>query len=265
MSGPAQSAPPSTGQPRRGASRGWLRRIVLAGSILLVLAVGAGTALYALTPPVSNALARVRALAREHGAAPADGLVPRSFAEAIVASEDARFYVEPGIDPIGIARAAWLAVSGSGVDGGGSTISQQLAKVLYTGGRGGPGREIEQVGLALKLNLVYSKAQILRMYADSVYFGNGFYGLSSASCGYFGVRPGTLSLAQASLLAGLVQAPSAYDPLTHLASARARQHYVVGRLLANGTISSAVARRTLRAPLALDTSAASRRVHSCSS
>lgn len=242
---------------RDGSNRRWGRRLLVASCCALVLVVGSGAVLYALTPSVRDAAARVRALARQHGFVHVDAAVPHQFAEAIVASEDSRFYSEPGIDPIGMARAAWLALTGSGVDGGGSTISQQLAKVLYTDGRSSLGRDLEQVALAVKLNVRYSKAQILRMYASSVYFGHGFYGLHDASCGYFGVPPGSLSLAQASLLAGLVQAPSAYDPFEHLRLARARQHYVVGRLLATGQITPAGSRRTLRAPLALRTAPAS--------
>ncbi|HET8602856.1 MAG TPA: biosynthetic peptidoglycan transglycosylase [Marmoricola sp.] len=221
------------------------------GCALLVLAVAVAVAGYVLTPSVGDAATRVRALARAHGAGYVDAPVPRRFAEAIVASEDSRFYLEPGIDPIGVARAGWLALTSSGTDGGGSTISQQLAKALYTDGRSGLRRDLEQVALAVKLNLDYGKAQILRMYAASVYFGHGFYGLHEAACGYFGVPPAALSLAQASLLAGLVQAPSAYDPLTHLSLARARQHYVVHRLAADGVVSRHRARRTLRAPLGL--------------
>jgi membrane peptidoglycan carboxypeptidase len=226
---------------------------VLVTCCLLVLAVVAAATLYLLSPSVGDAGRRVRALDRRHGVARAEGQVPARFAEAIVASEDSRFYSEPGVDPLGILRAAWFGLTGSG-DGGGSTISQQLVKGLYTGGRSGLRQDAEQVALAVKLNVHYSKAQILRMYAASVYFGHGFYGLHDASCGYFGVSPLALSLAQASMLAGLVQAPSAYDPLAHPRLARERQRYVVDRLVATGKISAAHGRSTLQAPLRLHAS-----------
>ena len=217
----------------------------------MVLAVAAGAALYVLTPSVADAPARVRALARQDGASHLGAPVPPRFTESIVASEDSRFYSEPGIDPIGIARAAWMTLTHSGTDPGGSTLSQQLAKELYTHGHSGLRNDGEQVALALKLNLRFGKPQILRMYADTVYFGHQFYGLYNASCGYFAVPPQQMSLAQASLLAGLVQAPSAYDPLVHLGLARARQHYVLGRLAATGRISAARARAARSAPLHL--------------
>lgn len=189
-------------------------------------------------------------LAALHAAKDNGAPVPHLFAESIVASEDSRFYSDYGIDPLGLARAGWTTVT-SGGDAGGSTISQQLAKLLYTDGRSSLSDVVEQVALAVKLNMQYSKAQILEMYADTVYFGHGLYGLDAASCGYFGVRPNALSLSQASLLAGLVQAPSAYDPLLHLDLARSRQHYVLGRLVATGAISHATAVAAARAPLGL--------------
>jgi membrane peptidoglycan carboxypeptidase len=206
----------------------------------VVLLVG-GTAGWLATPSVSDAGRRVAALAARDGAGHLHAGVPH----------DARFYGEPGIDPVGIARAAWVTLHGGGTDPGGSTLSQQLAKQLYTGGRSNVGADLEQVALAVKLNLAYSKADILRMYADTVYFGNGFYGLHNAACGYFARTPSALTLAQASVLAGLVQAPSAYDPLHHLALARARQRYVLARLVATGTITAARASQVARAPLHL--------------
>jgi penicillin-binding protein 1A len=243
-------------RPRQGANRPagkrrrWRRRVLfVVGACLLAVLIGAGI-VFAITPSVGDAEVRVAALAAQHGAADNGAPVPALFAESIVASEDSRFYSDDGVDPIGLARAAWTTVTGGG-DGGGSTISQQLAKLLYTNGQSSAADDVEQVALAIKLNLQYSKAQILEMYADTVYFGHGFYGLDGASCGYFGVRPGRLSLPQASLLAGLVQAPSAYDPLEHLRLARARQRYVLDRLVATGQISQRTAAAAYHAPLGL--------------
>ncbi|MGH3445620.1 MAG: transglycosylase domain-containing protein [Nocardioidaceae bacterium] len=231
-----------------------MRRALLVVCGLILLAIAAGAVVYAVTPSVADAQARVRARARHDGASHLGAPVPRRFAESIVASEDSRFYSEPGIDPIGIARAGWMTLTRSGTDPGGSTLSQQLAKQLYTNGRTGVLLDTEQVALAVKLNLHYSKPQILRMYAGTVYFGHGFYGLYNASCGFFAVPPPQMTLAQASMLAGLVQAPSAYDPLKHLGLARARQQYVLGRLRATGKISPARTRAAQRAPLHLDNS-----------
>ena len=136
-------------------------------------------------------------------------------------------------------------------DQGGATLYQQLAKMLYTPGRSGAGVQAEQIILGIKLDLTYSKAQILRLYADIAYFGRGYYGLAQASCGYFGVPPAGLTWPQAALLAGLVQAPSADNPVTHFTVARAREAHVLGRLVATGTLTEAQAARAYRAPLHL--------------
>jgi membrane peptidoglycan carboxypeptidase len=98
-----------------------------------------------------------------------------------------------------------------------------------------------EVVLALKLDRTWSKQQILRMYLDNGYYGHGFYGLTAAAHGYFGVRPADLTWAQASVLAGLFQAPSAYDPIAHPDAARARQAHVLDRLVAVGALTRAQA------------------------
>ncbi len=121
--------------------------------------------------------------------------------------------------------------------------------MLYTPGATGIMAEAEQVALAVKLKFSYSGAEILRLYSDVAYFGNGFYGLAAASCGYFGVRPARMSWPQAALLAGLVQAPTADDPLTYPARGRAREEHVMGRLVAVGALTQAQASGTWRIPL----------------
>jgi membrane peptidoglycan carboxypeptidase len=138
-----------------------------------------------------------------------------------------------------------------GGDPGGATLDQQLAKVLYTPTGSGLPAKLEQVELALKLDAKYSKAQILEMYLNAVYFGHGYYGLPAASRGYFGRSPAALNWPQASLLAGLVQAPSAYDPLRHLDLARARQAHVLDRLTHTNVLTPTQAASAERAPLDL--------------
>ena len=169
---------------------------------------------------------------------------------ALTATEDASFFSNSGIDPRGVARGAWGAVTGN-ADVGGATLEQQLAKILYTGGSSGPLQIVEQLALAEKLDRRYSKDEILRLYLSTVYFGDGAYGLDAAARAYFGLTPAQLDWAQASLLAGLVQAPSAYDPLTHLALARQRQVQVLGRLVATGHLTAQQAAGIARQPLRL--------------
>jgi penicillin-binding protein 1A len=136
-----------------------------------------------------------------------------------------------------MARALVVTVAHPGRDAGGSTIAQQLAKGLYLDGAQGPLATARAIGLAFKLEHRFAKARILAMYLDSVYFGHGFWGIDAASRGYFGVPPQELTWGEASLLAGLPQAPSADDPVRHFAAARARQREVLRRLVATRALT----------------------------
>ena len=244
----AGDQPPGTAERRRLPR--WLRRFLIAVLAIALAGALAFAALMAVTPSVSTAPLLAQAFDRAHGAAYPGPPVPSRFAAALVATEDHRFYSEPGFDPIAIGRVLAGHVTGQ-PDQGGATLYQQLAKMLYTPGRSGAGVQVEQIILGIKLDLTYSKAQILRLYADVAYFGRGYYGLAQASCGYFGVPPAGLTWPQAALLAGLVQAPSADNPVTHFTVARAREAHVLGRLVATGTLTEAQAARAYRAPLHL--------------
>jgi membrane peptidoglycan carboxypeptidase len=216
-------------------------------TLLLACALVFGLLLL-ITPSTSDAPQLARAIDQRHGAPYPGVVVPYRFAAALEATEDHRFASEPGIDPFAVARVSYSYLSGHG-DQGGATLYQQLAKMLYTPGRSGLAAETEQVALAVKLKYGYSGAEILRLYADVAYFGHGFYGLEDASCGYFGAPPDQLSWPQAALLAGLVQAPSADDPIDHPAAGLAREQHVMGRLVTVGTISPAAARDYLSVPV----------------
>jgi membrane peptidoglycan carboxypeptidase len=236
------AAPPQTApveKPWRPRARRALRRLGRAlAAVLLTFAVLLGIG-WAVTPSVDDAQQRVSQELATNGATALQGAVPAKLAEALIATEDTRFEHHLGVDPIGAARAAWGAVTGT--DQGGSTLDQQLAKNLYAGGRQSFGDRIQSVVLALKLDATWSKDELLRMYLDDGYYGHGFYGLTSASEGYFGRQPADLTWAQATLLAGLFQAPSAYDPFVHPELATDRQAHVLDRLVAVGTLSRAKA------------------------
>jgi hypothetical protein len=242
----ARGGPPGRARRRRR----WLPRIVtIAFGLVLTGALALG-GLFLVTPSVGDAQARAQQLDRRHHVAYPGPAVPARFAASLVSTEDHRFYSEPGIDPFAIGRLVVGRLTGR-PDQGGATLYQQLAKMLYTPGRSGIAVEAEQVSLGVKLALAYSKPQILQMYADVAYFGNGYYGLGAATCGYFGVSPAGLSWPQAAMLAGLVQAPTADNPIAHFAAARAREAHVLGRLAATGRLSRAQAARAYRLPLRL--------------
>lgn len=236
-----------TGRRRRlGAFRKALRALVL----LMVAGAIGFAGLLLVTPSAANARQLAQAFDQAHGAPYPGVAVPARFTAALEATEDHRFASEPGVDPVGVGRVVYSALRGRG-DPGGATLYQQLAKMLYLPGQAGLIAEAEQVALAVKLKYSYSGAEILRLYSDVTYFGHGFYGLQNASCGYFGVQPGQLSWPQAALLAGLVQAPSADDPLSYPANGLSREQHVLGRLVSVGTISQASADAYLKVPLSM--------------
>ena len=239
---------PRSGLPRRRRARRVLRRLVLAVVVLVLLGVVAFGGLMAATPSAGNAGQLAAEQASAHHVAYPGPPVPARFAAALTATEDWRFYSEPGIDLYAVVRVGFGYITGHGI-GGGATLYQQLAKLLYTNGQSSPTDEAEQVALAVKLYLTYPRPKILQMYADVAYFGNGNYGLVQASCGYFGVEPSRLSWPQAAMLAGMVQGPSVDDPLNHPANARTREEHVIGRLVAIGKLTQAQANAALSIPL----------------
>lgn len=229
----------------------YLRRLVLGVVALALVAAGAGTAYELSLPGVSDAPVLVAAIVRAHHGQLGRLPLPAKLAVAIVAVEDSNFYQNVFANvAYGAGRAAVASVRGGG-DPGGSTIEQQLAKQLYTSSRDGTGATLEQIGLGIKLALTYSKAEVLNMYLNSIYFGNGYWGYVAAARGYFGVAPSALTWAEATLLAGLPQAPSAYDPLYHLHLAKQRQREVLNQLVETHKLTVAQAATVYGAPLPL--------------
>lgn len=163
--------------------------------------------------------------------------IPAHVQNAFLAVEDVRFYQHHGVDLRSIARAAWTNITGRGIYEGGSTITQQLVKLSFLGPERSLKRKIQEVILALMVERRFSKEEILEMYLNKVYFGAGAYGIQSAAETYFGKPVNLLSLADGALLAGLVQAPSAYDPFRNPAGALARRNLVLDKMAQYGFIS----------------------------
>ncbi len=207
------------------------RRVLVTLVLLGALLVGAA---WAGTPGVADARARVDARLAAFAGTPLDGEVPPRIAAALLATEDSHFAEHIGVDWRGALRAPMGLVSGQ--DRGGSTLHQQLARVVYEDGATDPLAKARAVVLAVKIDRGWSNLEILRMYLDAAYFGHGFYGVGAAAQGYFGLSPAELDWAQASMLVGLVQAPSAFDPLVHPDRAKARQAHVLNRLVDVGTL-----------------------------
>lgn len=244
-----EKGPKDTPKPNRW--RRYLRRAgKIAGVVVAVLAVLFGIG-WLITPSASQAPELTLSQATANHIAYPGAAVPTNFSRALIATEDKRFYSEPGVDLLAVARVAVANLKGSTTDQGGATIEQQLAKMLYTPDRSGWTVELEQVMLAVKLNLTFSKAQILQMYSEVAYYGHGFYGLQDASCGYFGVEPAKLSVVQAAMLAGVVNAPTFDDPILYPAAARARLEHVISRMVAVGYLTVTQAAEALNTPLRL--------------
>jgi len=162
--------------------------------------------------------------------------MPSALLEAIVAAEDERFYAHHGVDLVALGRAAVADVRAGRVVEGGSTLTEQLADVVLVHGDRTPLRRLMTMVLAWQIERVYAKAQILELYLNAVYFGHRAYGIGRAARVYFGSPPDRLDLGQSALLAGLPQAPSAYDPLRHPRVARRRAAEVLAAMVRLGDI-----------------------------
>jgi penicillin-binding protein 1A len=173
------------------------------------------------------------------------------FTKAIIATEDERYYQHQGFDLYSIARAVVTDIRTGKASQGASTITQQFVRAAYLNRQKTFLRKLREMVLAYKLEKKYKKDQILNMYLNAIYFGEGAYGIQSASHIYFSKDAKHLSLTEAALLAGLPQRPIAYDPFTNPKDARARRTVVLGRMVANSVITSAQAAKADKAPLGL--------------
>jgi 1A family penicillin-binding protein len=175
--------------------------------------------------------------------------VPAVLQQAVIDAEDRDFYREFGINPRAILRAALVDLRARRVVEGGSTIAQQLAKALFLSPARTFTRKALEVAYTLKLEASYSKPQILQMYLNTVYFGDGAYGVGAAAETYFGKPVRDLGLGEAALLAGLIRAPETYNPYTHPAMARQVRALVLRNMVAAGDLTAAEAARAEAQPL----------------
>ena len=164
--------------------------------------------------------------------------LPANMKGAMVAVEDRRYYMHPGIDPIGIARSLALRVTGGRWTQGGSTITQQLARNVYLNNNREFGRKIREMILAMAMETKFSKDQILELYLNKVYFGGGAYGVDAASRKFFDHGAESLSLAESAIIAGLVKAPSHYSPTADAKAALGRAGVVVTVMQDAGMITA---------------------------
>lgn len=235
-------------RPPRRRPRRWLRRLLLALALLTVLAAAAGGTLWyvSLDLPALDSLQEYQPslVSRVYSD---DGQVigqfyverriltpladiPQDLVNAVIAVEDARFFEHPGLDVIGIVRAFWTNLRRGGKVEGASTITQQLARSLFLSPERTYGRKARELILAYQMELILTKAQILEMYLNQIYFGQGAYGVAAAAQTYFGKNLADLTLPEAAFLAGLPKSPNNYSPYKNLERAKKRQEHVLARM-----------------------------------
>jgi len=175
--------------------------------------------------------------------------VPLHLQQAIVAVEDKRYYAHTGVDAFGVIRAAFRNVKEGASVQGGSTITQQLAKNVFLTGEKTFSRKVTEAAYALKIEMLYDKEQILEMYLNQIYFGEGQWGVQRAAKRYFGKESKELSLAESALLAALPKAPSRYSPLKNKDIALERRNLVLGLMKDEGVISEAEYQQATAEPI----------------
>ncbi|MFL5766233.1 MAG: transglycosylase domain-containing protein [Actinomycetota bacterium] len=242
---------------RRYKKRGWFRRwwwaFVLALPLLAVIAAGGALVWeYAhLEIPKAPAPLQTTYVYDSRGnplttfhAAVNRTLIPLSdmsvsLQHAVIATEDKDFYHHPGIDPVGIVRAAWADLTHGQITQGGSTITQQYVKNVYTGDERTIGRKVKEALLAIKLEQRYTKQQILEKYLNTIYFGSGAYGVQAAAKTFWNEDAKNLTLLQSATLAGAIAAPTRYDPLESVqGAAKQRRNYVLDQMVSQGYLSA---------------------------
>lgn len=177
--------------------------------------------------------------------------IPKNLQNAFVAVEDNRFYDHAGIDPRGIIRAVWANIRGRTVTEGGSTITQQLAKNAYLTQDRTLKRKIQEVFLALQLERQYTKQEILELYMNQIYFGQGAYGVQAAARTYFGKDVKDLTLNECAMLAGIPKSPNYYSPLNSLEAAKQRKAVVLDQMAKYGYISDSEANAAKKEELSI--------------
>ena len=184
--------------------------------------------------------------------------LPDHLVNAVVAIEDRRFFEHGGIDFRGVARAAWRNFRASSVVEGGSTITQQLAKIEFLTSERTVKRKVDEALIALRLEARLSKDDILTRYLNNVYFGGGTVGIGAAALAYFDKPVSDLTLAESAMLAGIIRAPSKANALHNLEDAQARANVVLAAMVESGLLTQEQAQTAQTAPATPNTSAPSR-------
>jgi membrane peptidoglycan carboxypeptidase len=231
-----------------------LRRLAVAGLVIAAVLAPSAVTIWVATPTADDIQQRVRERTDALGVVLlGENEVPPLLAEAVVATEDESFYSHHGIDSIGLARAMLYDVTNLCLCQGGSTITEQLVKDVYLGGSARGYNKLKELVLALKVERVIDKRQIMADYLSEITTGFGRYGVTSAACAYFHAPLADLTLGQYALLAGVTQAPSLYDPTVNPRAAALRRSYVLAAMVADKKITKDQAAAANAEPIVVTT------------
>lgn len=175
--------------------------------------------------------------------------MPKLLVEAILATEDRRFFQHSGVDLVGLARASVALIRTGAKTQGGSTITMQVARNFLLNSKKTYGRKINEILLAMHIDHEFSKEKILELYLNKIYFGNRAYGIAAAADVYYGKTLKELTLPEIAMLAGLPQAPSAHNPIANPESAKKRRNHVLLRMYEEGIIDEATYNKACKSPL----------------
>lgn len=232
--------------------------LTLVGILLILALISSCSALSLPQPQIMSASKlldinnrTITSLFKENRVPVSIDKIPDITQKAFIAVEDTRFYQHFGLDPVRIIGAAWTDIKAGKLVEGGSTITQQTVKNLYLSREKTFGRKLIEAWLAIRLETKYSKKEILGMYLNQIYFGQGAYGIETAAQTYFGKPAAKLDLAESAMLAGLPKAPNTYSPFQNWEGAKDRQNITLNRMVEAGFISSAEAEKARREELVL--------------
>lgn len=178
--------------------------------------------------------------------------VSQDFKDALIATEDRRFYQHSGVDLLGVMRAIFINITKGGIQEGASTLTQQLARNVFLSNQRSLKRKFQEIIIAVKLEQKLTKDEILELYINHIYFGEGAYGLSAASEIFFNKKPANLTLEEAALLAGLPQAPSSLNPFYNKENAKKRRNEVLTNLYEVGKLDKAALEKAVERPVRLN-------------
>src|SRR5438477_2915062 len=227
-----------------------VRRLAVGLAVIAALFTPSAATLWIWSPDAGDVQLRVTQLTQSYGIPLlSEDEVPVLLADAVVATEDERFYSHHGVDSIGLGRALLYDVVNVCLCQGGSTITQQLVKDVYLGGSDLGYNKLEGLALALKVERVLTKREIIADYLSIITTGYGLRGVTAAACAYYRAPLRGLSIAQYALLAGVTQAPSLYDPTIDPEAAQQRRAQVLAAMVADHYITAAQAQTANAEPV----------------